>query len=88
MPPIFTEPGWNLHTPAADRHRQLPGQPLADALPDDAAAPGCGRIIKGGFYHDGRFGTLLAVVKHYNSFFHLHLTRTQMNDLVQYLRSI
>ena len=50
--------------------------------------PACGPTPKGGFYHDGRFRTLLAVVKHYNSFFRLHLTKTQMNDLVQYLRSI
>jgi cytochrome c peroxidase len=43
---------------------------------------------KGGFYHDGRFPTLLAVVKHYNKVFHLGLTRAQENDLVQYLLSI
>ena len=43
---------------------------------------------KGGFYHDGRFPTLLAVVQHYNKVFHLGLTRAQEKDLVQYLLSI
>ena len=43
---------------------------------------------KGGFYHDGRFPTLLAVVQHYNEVFHLGLTAAQENDLVQYLLSI
>jgi hypothetical protein len=29
---------------------------------------------KGGFFHDGRFATLLDVVNHYNDFFQLGLT--------------
>jgi hypothetical protein len=29
---------------------------------------------KGGFYHDGRFADLNAVVNHYNNFFKLQLT--------------
>jgi hypothetical protein len=88
VPPIFTEPGWNLVTPKqigidsfeanrspAHRYRTTP---LA----------GLWTHQKGGFYHDGRFPTLLAVVKHYNKVFHLRLTRAQENDLVQYLLSI
>lgn len=43
---------------------------------------------KGGFYHDGRFKTLGAVVQHYNSCFDLHLNAGQQNDLVQYLKSL
>jgi len=43
---------------------------------------------KGGFYHDGRFATLLAVVQHYNTTFSLHLSDAQMNDLVEYLKSL
>ena len=50
--------------------------------------PGCGPTSKGGFYHDGRFPTLMAVVKHYNNTFHLGLTRAQEKDLVQYLLSL
>jgi hypothetical protein len=88
VPPIFTEPGWNLHPGsqigidnfAADRSptHMYRTTPLA----------GLWTHQKGGFYHDGRFRTLLDVVKHYNVVFHLGLTPTQENDLVQYLLSI
>jgi hypothetical protein len=43
---------------------------------------------KGGFYHDGRFPTLLSVVQHYNRVFDLRLSDTEMNDLVEYLKSL
>ena len=43
---------------------------------------------KGGFYHDGRFATLDAVVNHYNGHFGLGLTAQQKADLVQYLKSL
>jgi cytochrome c peroxidase len=43
---------------------------------------------KGGYYHDGRFPTLRAVVEHYNRVFELRLSETEMNDLVEYLKSL
>ena len=43
---------------------------------------------KGGFYHDGRFATLLDVVNHYNAFFNLGLTGPESSDLVEYLKSL
>lgn len=43
---------------------------------------------KGGFFHDGRFPALAAVVDHYNSFFGLGLTASQKSDLVEYLKSL
>jgi hypothetical protein len=43
---------------------------------------------KGGFYHDGRFPTLLDVVNHYNEHNRLHLTRREKADLVEYLKSL
>ena len=43
---------------------------------------------KGGFYHDGRYPTLLAVVQHYNQTFNLRLTDSAMADLVEYLKSL
>jgi len=43
---------------------------------------------KGGFYHDGRFATLDNVVSHYNDHFQLGLTSTEMDDLIEYLKSI
>jgi hypothetical protein len=43
---------------------------------------------KGRFYHDGRFKTLLDVVKSYNSRFNLNLTDQEQLDLVEYLKSL
>ena len=43
---------------------------------------------KGGFYHDGRFATLEAVVDHYDGHFKLNLTAAQKKELVEYLKSL
>jgi len=43
---------------------------------------------KGGFYHDGRYATLKDVVNHYNDDFQLDLTSTEIDNLVEYLKSI
>jgi hypothetical protein len=43
---------------------------------------------KGGFYHDGRYPTLGAVVDHYDSCMNLGLNAGQKGDLVQFLKSI
>ena len=43
---------------------------------------------KGGFFHDGRFGTLSDVINHYNDHFSLNLTASEKRDLEQYLRSL
>ena len=91
VPPIFTEPGYNLHTAdeigidsfQADRgpERRYVTTPLR-ALFDTA------KIHKGGFYHDGRFPTLEAVVNHYDDHFDLDLSAEQKRDLIEYLKSL
>ena len=43
---------------------------------------------KGGFYHDGRFATLLDVVEHYNGFLKLGLGEGEKHALVEYLKSL
>jgi cytochrome c peroxidase len=43
---------------------------------------------KGGFYHDGRFPTYRAVVDHYNGHFRLGLNEAEINDLIEYLKSL
>ena len=91
VPPIFTEPGWNLHKPeeigidafqadrAPDRaYRTTPLRALWDSK----------KIHKGGFYHDGRFATLQDVVDHYNTFMKLGLTIAETRDLIEYLKSL
>jgi hypothetical protein len=42
---------------------------------------------KGGYYHDGGYPNLTAVVDHYNSCFNLDLSSGQKSDLVQFLKS-
>jgi hypothetical protein len=91
VPPIFTEPGHNLHRAEeigidsfqADRgpERRYVTTPLR-ALFDTQ------KIHKGGFYHDGRFATLDDVVNHYDSFLKLQLSDTQKKELAEYLKSI
>jgi hypothetical protein len=44
--------------------------------------------MKGGFYHDGRFATLLDVVNHYDGFMKLGLSAQEKSDLVEYLKGI
>ena len=44
---------------------------------------------KGGFYHDGRYPTLRAVVDHYGGLFgNLGLTQPEIDDLIEYLKSL
>lgn len=43
---------------------------------------------QGGFYHDGRFATYLDVVNHYDNRFHLGLSASQKNDLVEFMKSL
>jgi hypothetical protein len=43
---------------------------------------------KGGFYHDGRFPDLGAVIEHYNQVFNLNLSEQAKKDLVEYLKSL
>jgi hypothetical protein len=88
VPPLFTEPGWNLHTPGEigiDRFQ-------ADRSPTHryrtTPLKGLWAHQKGGFYHDGRFATLGDVVDHYNRFFKLRLTAGEKRDLVEYLKSL
>lgn len=88
VPPLFTEPGWNLHTPAEMGIDSF----QADRSPDEryrtTPLRGLWTHMKRGFFHDGRFPTLLAVVNHYNTLFSLGLTAGEKSDLVQYLMSL
>jgi hypothetical protein len=43
---------------------------------------------KGGFFHDGRFASLLEVVNHYDENMKLNLSDAQKKDLIEYLKGI
>jgi hypothetical protein len=45
-------------------------------------------IRQAGFFHDGRFSTLLAVINHYDRVFHLGLTDQEKRDLAEFVKSL
>ena len=88
VPPLYTEPGWNMHTGAEIGIDEFQAQRAPDNRYRTSPLKGLWTHEKGGFYHDGRFATLNDVVDHYNNAKNLGLTQQQQDDLVQYLRSL
>lgn len=88
VPPIFSEPGWNMHTPAQICIDSFQANRSPDEHYRTSPLKGLWTHQRGGFFHDGRFATLLDVVNHYNTCFGLGLTEPEKNDLVQYLLSL
>ncbi len=88
VPPLFTEPGWNVHTAAEIGIDDFQAMRSPDGRYRTAPLRGLWTHTKGGFYHDGRFATLLDVVNHYDTFFGLGLNAAAKNDLVEYLKSL
>jgi hypothetical protein len=87
VPPLFTEPGNNTHKPEEIGIDDF----QANRSPEKTYVT---QGLKGlwirtrGFYHDGRFPTLMDVVNHYDSFKKLALTDNEKKDLVEYLKSL
>ena len=88
VPPLFTEPGWNMHTPEEIGIDDFQANRSPDERYRTAPLKGLWTHMKGGFYHDGRFATLRDVVDHYNNFFGLGLTEQEINELIEYLKSL
>jgi hypothetical protein len=88
VPPLYTEPGWNMHT-AAD---VCVDDFQASRSPDDryrtTPLNGLWTHTQGGFYHDGRFATLGDVIDHYDSCKNLGLSSQEKSDLSQFLLSL
>jgi hypothetical protein len=89
VPPLFTEPGWSMHT----------GEEIgidnfqASRSPDKKfyrTTPLGGLFVraKGGFYHDGRFADYRAVVDHYDRHLRLNLSEEEKGALIEYLKSL
>ena len=88
FPPTFSDAGWNLHT----------GEDICIDNFQSSRSPtfryrttplrGIVAKLKGGFYHDGRFPTLMAVVEHYDNCFKLGLSPQEKSDLVKYLKGL
>ncbi len=88
MPPLFTEPGFNMHKPSEICVDAFQADRSPDGMYRTTPLKGLFAHAKGGYFHDGRFPNLEAVVDHYNSCFGLGLMPSEKADLVQYLKSL
>jgi hypothetical protein len=88
VPPLYTEPGFNLHTPEEVGVDAFQAQRSPDDGYRTAPLRGLWTHQTGGFYHDGRFPTLRAVVDHYDAFQSLGLSDNEKRDLVEFLKSL
>ena len=88
VPPNFSEPGWPMHTAAEIGIDDFQAKRSPDERYRTTPLGGLHTRVTGGFYHDGRFADLNAVVDHYDTFFGLKLSGDDKKDLVQYLKSL
>ncbi|MEO8348323.1 MAG: hypothetical protein ABI610_05380, partial [Acidobacteriota bacterium] len=88
VPPLFTEPGWNMHLPSEIGIDSFQADRAPDHRYRTSPLKGLWTHTKGGLYHDGRFAALLDVVNHYNGVKSLELTEAEKRDLVEYLKSL
>jgi hypothetical protein len=88
VPPLYTEPGWNMHTPSEVCVDSFQADRAPDKRYRTSPLNGLWTHAEGGFYHDGRFGTMLDVVNHYDSCFSLGLSNQDKTDLVEFLKSL
>ena len=78
--PLWTEPGWNMHTPEEICIDAFQASRAPDMQYRTSPIGALFTHFKGGFYHDGRFPTLNAVVDHYNTCMKLQLTTNEKSD--------
>ena len=88
VPPLFAEPGWGTHKPAEICVDDFQANRSPDKTYVTQGLKGLWTHMKGGFYHDGRFATLMDVVNHYNNCKSLNLSNAEKSDLVEYLKSL
>ncbi|MFZ3285690.1 MAG: hypothetical protein WA191_02490 [Telluria sp.] len=88
VPPLFTEPGNNLHSPSEIGIDAFQADRSPTRMYRTAPLAGLWTHQKPGFYHDGRFTSLGAVVEHYNTVKTLGLSEQEKTDLVEYLKSL
>ncbi len=88
VPPLYTEPGWNMHTGAEIGIDDFQASRSPDERYRTAPLRGLWTHMKGGFYHDGRFPTLGAVIDHYDAHFALGLSAGEKYQLGEFLKSL
>jgi hypothetical protein len=88
VPPIYTEPGWPMHTAEEIGIDDFQAKRSPDERYRTSPLRGLHTHTKGGFYHDGRFATLADVVVHYDNHLQLGLTAGEQAELVEFLKSL
>jgi hypothetical protein len=88
VPPLMTEPGWNMHLASDVCVDDFQASRSPDGRYRTIPLNGLWTHTKGGFYHDGRFATLLDVVEHYDGCKNLGLSADEKNDVVEYVKSL
>jgi hypothetical protein len=88
VPPLFAEPGWPTHKASELCIDDFQANRSPDSSYVTQGLKGLWAHSKGGFYHDGRFATLMDVVNHYNKCKNLSLSEAEKGDLVEYLKSL
>jgi hypothetical protein len=88
VPPLFSEPGWPMHTASEIGIDDFQAARSPDHGYRTMPLLGLFARAKGGYYHDGRFADLPAVVEHYDQAKRLGLAPQEKADLVEYLKSL
>ena len=88
VPPLFTEPGYNMHTPEEIGIDDFQSSRSPTKMYRTSPLRGLFTHKKGGFYHDGRFATLQAVVDHYDRLFGTGLSQDDKDALIAYLNGL
>jgi cytochrome c peroxidase len=88
VPPLFSEPGWPMHTAEEIGIDDFQSSRSPERMYRTTPLAGLFTRAKGGFYHDGRFADLNAVVEHYQGVLKFSLTQAERRDLVEYLKSL
>src|SRR5262249_13790235 len=88
VPPLYTEPGWNMHTAWEIGIDDFQASRAPDRRYRTTPLAGLWTHMKGGFYHDGRFATLPDVIRHYDTTFGLNLADPEVSDIAEFLKSL
>jgi hypothetical protein len=86
--PLYTEPGHNMHPAEEIGIDAFQSNRSPDGMYRTTPLKGLFAHSKGGFFHDGRFATLMDVVDHYDTHLNLGHSDAEKTDLVEYLKSI
>ena len=88
VPPLYTEPGYNMHTPEEIGIDAFQASRSPDQRYRTTPLRGLWTHQRGGFYHDGRFAKLADVIAHYDRHLGLGLSPAERADLEQFLLSL